>query len=117
VLAGHVTTYHVLFVGEQVCAELMVSGWMTPFVDPAIRALALLEALAPTGDDACGQIPFATYAAAGWPMMAGKLDRPTIETTRIAFDYKPADGELTPPASFEEGDVGQLSEVAKAAGL
>ena len=38
-------TYHVLFVGEQVCAELMTVGWATPFVDPAIRALAMLEAL------------------------------------------------------------------------
>jgi hypothetical protein len=117
VLAGYVTTYHVLFVDEQVCAELMVSGWMTPFVDPAIRALALLEALVPTDDDACGRIPLATYAATGWPMMAGKIDRPTIETKRIAFDYRPQPDELAPPASFEEGEVGQLSKVAAAAGL
>jgi hypothetical protein len=117
VLAGHVTTYHVLFVDEQVCAELMVSGWMTPFVDPAIRALAMLEALVPNGDGPCQRIPFATYAATGWPMMAGKIDHPTIETTKIAFDYKPPPGELAPPASFEEGDAGQLHEVAKAAGL
>jgi hypothetical protein len=117
VLAGHVTTYHVLFVDEQVCAELMVSGWMTPFVDPAIRALALLEALMPSVDGPCQRIPFATYAATGWPMMAGKIDHPTIETTKIAFDYRPPPDELAPPASFEEGDVGKLSEVAKAAGL
>jgi hypothetical protein len=117
VLGGYVTTYHVLFVDEQVCAELMVSGWMTPFVDPAIRALALLEALVPTDDDACQRIPFATYAATGWPMMAGKIDRPTIETKEIAFNYRPPPDELAPPTAFEEGDVGQLSEVAKAAGL
>jgi hypothetical protein len=117
VLAGHVTTYHVLFVDEQVCAELMVSGWMTPFVDPAIRALAMLEALVPSGAGPCQRIPFATYAATGWPMMAGKLDRPTIETTGIAFDYEPQPDELAPPTSFEDGDALQLGEVAKAAGL
>jgi hypothetical protein len=117
VIAGYVTTYHVLFVGEQVCAELMTAGWTTPFVDPAIRALAMLEALEPAGDDPCQKIPFTTYATTGWPLIAGKIDHPTIETTRIAFDYRPQPDELAPPAAFTEGDVAHLSEVAKAAGL
>ncbi|MGH6912198.1 MAG: hypothetical protein ACREH3_00645 [Geminicoccales bacterium] len=117
VLAGYVTTYHVLFVGEQVCAELTVSGWMTAFVDPAIRALALLEQAVAADGDPCQNIPFATYAAAGWPIMAGKIDRPTIETTRIAFDYRPQGDELTPPTRFEEGDIQDLREIATAAGL
>jgi len=117
VIAGYVTTYHVLFIDEQVCAELMTVGWMTPFVDPAIRALAMLGALRPAPEDPCQKIPFTTYAATGWPLISGKIDHPTIETTRIAFDYQPQQGELTPPASFEEGDVAQLREVAKAAGL
>lgn len=117
VLAGYGTTYHVLFVGEQVCAELMVSGWMTPFVDPAIRALALLEQAVAADGDPCQNIPFATYAAAGWPIMAGKIDRPTIETTRIVFDYQPQVDELTPPARFEEGGVYELAKIAEAAGL
>lgn len=116
VIAGYVTTYHVLFVGEQVCAELMTVGWMTPFVDPAIRALAMLEALEPASDP-CQRIPFTTYAATGWPLIAGKIDHPTIETTKIAFDYRPQPDELTPPASFEEGDLLHLGAVAVAAGL
>lgn len=116
-LVGFVTTYHVLFVGEQVCAELMTAGWTTPFVDPAIRALAMLDALAPGTADPCQRIPFTTYAATGWPLIAGKIDHPTIETTRIAFDYQPQQGELAPPASFQEGDVAHLIAVAKAAGL
>jgi hypothetical protein len=114
---GYVTTYHVLFIGEQVCAELMTVAWMTPFVDPAIRALALLEALRQDGADLCETIPFATYAATGWPLIAGKIDHPTIETSKIAFDYQPPPAELTPPASFAEGDLRELGEVAKAAGL
>jgi hypothetical protein len=117
VIAGFVTAYHVLFVGEQVCAELMTVGWATPFVDPAIRALAMLEALEPLSDDPCQKIPFTTYAATGWPLIAGKIDHPTIETTKIAFDYQPRPDELTLPAAFTEGDVGYLVEVAKAAGL
>ena len=117
VIAGYVTTYHVLFVGEQVCAELMTAGWTTPFVDPAIRALAMLEALEPLSDDPCQKIPFTTYATTGWPLIAGKIDHPTIETTRIAFDYRPKPDELAPPAAFTEGDLAHLGEVAKAAGL
>jgi hypothetical protein len=115
-IAGFVTTYHVLFIGEQVCAELMTAGWMTPFVDPAIRALAILEALGPASDP-CEKIPFTTYAATGWPLIAGKIDHPTIETGTIAFDYQPKPDELAPPASFEEGDLGQLREIAAAAGF
>jgi hypothetical protein len=117
VIGGYVTTYHVLFIDEQVCAELMTVSWMTPFVDPAIRALAMLEALKPASDDPCQEIPFTTYVATGWPLIAGKIDHPTIETTKIAFDYEPQQSELTPPASFEEGDLEQLSQIAKAAGL
>lgn len=117
VIAGYVTRYHVLFIGEQICAELMAAPWMTPFVDPAVRALGILQALQPAGGDACETIPFVTYAAVGWPLIAGKIDHPTLETTRIAFDYQPQPGELDPPTSFGEGDVRDLLEVAKAAGL
>jgi hypothetical protein len=117
VLAGFVTRYHVLFVGEQICAELMAASWMTPFVDPAVRALAILEALQPIPADPCASIPLTTYAAVGWPLIAGKIDHPTLETTKIAFDYQPRPDELALPVSFEEGDEQQLREVAKAAGL
>ncbi len=117
VLAGFVTSYYVLFVGEQVCAELMAASWMVPFVDPAIQALAILDALRPAGDDPCQHLPLVTYAAAGWPMIAGKIDHPTIETSRISFDYQPSPGELALPASFEEGDARNLRALAKAAGL
>jgi len=100
-VAGNGSTYHVLFDEERVCAEAMVSGWMAPFVDPAVRAIALLEQLGgPPPDDACAAIPFTTYAAAGWPLMSGKADQPTFVTTRIRFDYEPAPGELSPPATF-----------------
>lgn len=95
-LAGHGSAYFVLFAEDRVCAELMLSAWMRPFVDPVVRALALLEP-PPAPDDPCGRIPFTTYAAAGWPLLAGKIDHPTFATTLIRFDYEPAPGELAPP--------------------
>jgi hypothetical protein len=100
-LAGHGSAYHVLFAEDRVCAELMLSAWMRPFVDPVVRALALLEP-PPEPDDPCGRIPFTTYAAAGWPLLAGKIDHPTFATTAIRFDYDPAPGELAPPERFAD---------------
>jgi hypothetical protein len=109
-VAGHGSTYHVLFDEERVCAEAMVSGWMAPFVDPAVRAIALLEQLGRRApEDACAAIPFTTYAAAGWPLMSGKADHPTFVTDAIRFDYEPAPGELAPPASFREVTAGELA--------
>ncbi len=77
----------------------------------------MLDDLAPTSEDPCQDIPFTTYAATGWPLIAGKIDHPTFETTKIAFDYKPQPDALSPPAVFEEGELQELREVAKAAGL
>lgn len=101
IVAGQASTYHVLFVDERICAEMMLSQWMLPFVDPAIRALALVRQLrGDDRDDPCTDIPLATYAAAGWPLLAGKADRPTIATRSITFDYPSDPAELTPPAAF-----------------
>jgi hypothetical protein len=102
VMAGHASTYYVLFAGERVCAEVLSSAWMRPFVDPAVQALAVLDAIkqpeAPAaGDDACAHIPLATTAAAGWPLLSGKIDHPTFTTEAIRFDYEPAPGELALP--------------------
>lgn len=108
VVAGHASVYHVLFVEDRVCAEVLASGWMEPFVDPAVRALALLDQLkqpngaaaatGPSGnDEACEAIPITTLAAAGWPLLSGKIDHPTFETEAIRFDYEPASGELDLP--------------------
>lgn len=103
VVAGHASRYHVLFVEDQVCAEILVSGWMRPFVDPAVRALALLDELKGAArDDPCAEIPFATLAAAGWPLLSGKIDSPTFETLAIRFDYRPKPGELAVPELFED---------------
>ncbi|HEX6144757.1 MAG TPA: hypothetical protein VFZ01_18710 [Geminicoccaceae bacterium] len=102
--AGHASIYHVLFLGEQVCAEILANPWMIPFTDPGVQALALLERLkgeAPEAAD-CGEAPLTTLGAAGWPLLVGKIDRPTLETRSIRFDYRPPAGELAVPAPFAE---------------
>jgi hypothetical protein len=81
----------------------MLNGWMGPFVDPAVRAIAMLEQMSPPASGgACAAIPFTTFAAAGWPLLTGKIDRPSFVTTKIEFDYRPASGELVPPATSRE---------------
>lgn len=110
VIAGHGSLYYVLFVEHEVCAEILVSQWMRPFVDPAVRALTLLEqlerAVPAGGADACSRIPIATLAAAGWPLLVGKLEAPELVTEAIRFDYLPAPNELQLPTSAADVDPG-----------
>ena len=110
VIAGHGSLYYVLFVEDAVCAEVLVSSWMRPFVDPAIQALSLIEQIEQPASadraDACGQIPIATLAAAGWPLLVGKLEAPELATETIRFDYLPAPDELQLPASAADVEPG-----------
>ncbi len=109
VMAGHATVYHVISHGEEICAEMLVSGWMTPFVRPLVQALDLLEDLSGTPRGyGCGRIPFAVYAAAGWPILAGKLDHLTFETHELRFDYQPRERELALPVHYETGRPDQV---------
>src|SRR5919106_55980 len=97
IVAGQVSTYEVLFVDDRICAETMLSEWMVPFLDPAIRAISLIQQTLGAESDPCARIPFATYAAGGWPLIAGKSDRPTLVTQAVAFDYAATPEELMPP--------------------
>ncbi|HEX2478074.1 MAG TPA: hypothetical protein VHK45_02270 [Geminicoccaceae bacterium] len=118
VVAGQASTYEVLFVDDRICAEMMLSEWMRPFLDPAIRTIALIQqTLGAERADPCATIPFGTYAAAGWPLMAGKSDHPTLETRTIAFDHEAAPEELTPPAAFVEVPLEQLQGALGAYGF
>jgi hypothetical protein len=102
VIAGQSTVYHVISYGDEICAEMLVSAWMKPFVAPVVQALDLLEDLsgAPRGRG-CERIPFSVYAAAGWPIMAGKIDHLTFETRSVRFDYQPPAHELALPVHYE----------------
>jgi hypothetical protein len=109
VIAGHATVYHVITYGDEICAEMLVSGWMQPFLAPVVQALDVLEGVpAPAQASGCGRIPFSVYAAAGWPMLAGKIDHLTFETRAIQFDYEPLPGELATAAD------GWLTEIREA---
>jgi hypothetical protein len=84
VIAGHATVYHVITYRDEICAEMLVSGWMQPFMAPVVQALDLLDGVpAPAQGGGCGRTPFAVYGAAGWPMLAGKIDHLTFETRSI----------------------------------
>jgi hypothetical protein len=112
IVAGQASTYEVLFADDRICAEAMRSSWVLPFLDPAIRAIGLIQQTLDGGAaDPCGGIPFATYAAGGWPLLAGKADRPTLVTNAIAFDYAASPAELTPPAAFVDVPLEQLRKV------
>jgi hypothetical protein len=109
VIAGHATVYHVITYYEEICAEMLVSRWMQPFMAPVVQALDLLDDMpAPAQSSGCARIPFAVYAAAGWPMLAGKIDHLTFETKAIRFDYAPLPGELSTV------DDGWLTEIREA---
>jgi hypothetical protein len=108
-MSGHATVYHVISHGEQICAEMLVSTWMTPYVRPVVQALDLLEELSGTPrGSGCGHIPFAVYAAAGWPILAGKLNHLTFQTDTLDFEYEPQQRELALPAHFEPGRPDQV---------
>ncbi|MGI9491141.1 MAG: hypothetical protein ACR2QF_01805 [Geminicoccaceae bacterium] len=101
-VAGHASVYHVMMMGETICGELLISPWMKPFVSPAVEALAILERIkgdhdikSATIDGPCGELPFSSYAAAGWPLMAGGVEHSLFETKTISFDYQPSEQELT----------------------
>lgn len=100
-IAGHPSVYHVMTLGGEICGELLISPWMKPFVDPAVKALSILERIKggseikETGlNGACGDLPFSSYALAGWPLMAGGIDQPIFKTESISFDYEPDGDEL-----------------------
>jgi hypothetical protein len=108
VIAGHATVYHVITHGDQICAEMLVSSWMEPFMAPVVQALDALDGMAgPAAAGGCARIPFSVYAAAGWPMLAGKIDHLTFETRAIRFDYEPTLGELS---TAEDGWLTEIRE-------
>jgi hypothetical protein len=97
----------VLFVDDRICAETMLSEWMLPFLDPAIRAIALPQETLGAGAADPRSRPM--QPAAG-PLIAGKSDRPTLVTKAVAFDYPAAPEELMPPAAFVEVPLEQLRD-------
>lgn len=101
-VSGYGSTYHVLTRDAAICAEVLAAPWMTPFLRPAVAALALLQtqepALAPVPRDGCGPLPFTLLALSGWPLFAGWKDAALFETTRLDFAH-PSPPELQLRAS------------------
>ena len=115
-VAGNGSTYHVLFDQERVCAEAMLSGWMArSSIRRCARSRCSSRRAGPPPGDACAAIPFTTYAAAGWPLLTGKIDRPSFVTTAIRFDYQPGAGRAGAAGGHARGadrGAGGLDRVA-----
>ena len=74
VVAGHATVYHVITYHDEICAEMLVSGWMQPFMAPVVQALDLLDDM-PAQGSGCARIPFACVRRCGLAD-DGRQDRP-----------------------------------------
>jgi hypothetical protein len=111
VVADHGSTYHVLIVGERICAEVLASPWMTGFTRPLVQTLELLQRaeprLAPGPHGPCPPVGFGAYAADGFPLLVGYKGEPLFRVTRLRFDHRPAAGDLAPPA--DAGGCGRKS--------
>jgi hypothetical protein len=100
-VAGHRTRYNVLEVDELVCGEVLDSGWMAPFMENIIKALAMVQSLddrlAPVDRGPCGAASFEVYARNGWPLVIGWRDSEIFRTHTLRFDHKPERSRMTLP--------------------
>lgn len=93
-VAGHGGTWQLLTEDGRICAEVLASAWMLRFLEPAIRALELLQAvepaLAPRPRHGCSALGFASWTAQGWPLLVSGRSDTVFATERIRFDHRQA---------------------------
>jgi hypothetical protein len=109
VVADHGSTYHVLIVGERICAEVLASPWMTGFTEPLVRTLELLQRtepqLAPEPHGPCPPVGFGVYAGDGFPLLVGYKGEPLFRVTRLRFDHRPPEAAFALPPSPKRCDA------------
>jgi hypothetical protein len=92
-LAGEKGGYYVLTLHDATCGEALVATWTRPLVAPLVGAVELLQRseprIRPKVRKSCGAIPFRAYATEGWPLLAGWIDAPVFETSRLDMEYRP----------------------------
>lgn len=93
-VAGHGGAWQLLTEDGRICAEVLASAWMLRFLEPAIRALELLQVveptLAPRPRHGCSAFGFASWTAQGWPLLVSGRSDTVFATERIRFDHRPA---------------------------
>lgn len=93
-VAGHGGAWQLLTEDGRICAEVLASAWMLRFLEPAIRALELLQAveptLAPRPRHGCSAFGFASWTTQGWPLLVSGRSDTVFATERIRFDHRPA---------------------------
>ena len=89
--AGHVGAWQLLTEDGRICGEVLVSAWMLRFLEPAVRAVELLEAhdprLEPRARHGCSPLGFRHWTGRGWPLLAGGRSEAVFVTERIRFDH------------------------------
>ncbi len=100
-IAGHGGAWQILTEDGRVCGEVLAAAWMLRFLEPAIRALELLEAsdprLGPRARHGCAPIGFRQWSGQGWPLLAGGRTEAVFVTERVRFDHPL----VSPPARSE----------------
>ncbi len=90
-VAGFGGAWQILMEGERVCGEVLAAGWMVALLEPAIRAIELLERgeprLRPRARHGCSPIGFREWTRRGWPLLAGGRTDAVFLTERIRFDH------------------------------
>lgn len=104
-VAGHTGVLHVLRRGDRLCAEALVSPWMGRLTGGAVQALGWLQRrVAAPSVSPCGAIPFAAFAGAGYPLIAGGPQKTLFTTDRIEFAVEMADSTFDLPRDWREAD-------------
>lgn len=90
-IAGHGGAWQILTEDDRICGEVLAAAWMLRFLEPAIRALELLQAsdprLGPRPRHGCAPIGFRQWTGQGWPLLAGGRAEAVFLTERIRFDH------------------------------
>lgn len=90
-VAGHGGAWQVLTEDGRVCGEVLASAWMLRFLEPAVRAVELLEAhdprLRPRPRHGCSPLAFRHWTRQGWPLLAGGREEAVFVTEGLRFDH------------------------------
>lgn len=107
-IAGHGGSWQILTEDGRVCGEVLAAGWMLRFLEPAVRAVELLQAgdprLRPRPRHGCSPLGFRHWTSQGWPLLAGGRAEAVFVTERIRFDHARDPAEGRPPPAPRRAD-------------
>lgn len=100
-IAGFGGAWQIVTEDGRVCGEVLASAWMLRFLEPAIRAIELLEAsdprLRPQARHGCSPLGFRVWTRQGWPLLVGGRTDRVFVTEQIRFDHPRLPAATAPP--------------------